>query len=249
MLTLKPLPMAEEESLADQKLKAEIKSLKRHPLATPAFWAPLFALGVAAFTYFYLLNTGLFEYKQAHLNFVTDTLFTRKKILDSSVISMRRSLDSVEDKYAKLQRDYEITDSVRRDLYTKSSTPQKELINLRIENQSLKSEKQNLTADNRRLFTNDSLNNFRIYQMGRAAGHASMQIAGDQAQRKVIWNQLFGLQGAIEELSNNYNKFITANKSAEPLLSDITMEIYRLNRLNINSKEAARSVGLTEQIQ
>jgi hypothetical protein len=80
--------MSEPKSIEDlerDKLIAEINNLERSPFKTMTFWGPLLTFLTAAFVYLYLLSNGTFDKKQAHIQWVTDTLYTRSKFLDTLI--------------------------------------------------------------------------------------------------------------------------------------------------------------------
>jgi hypothetical protein len=100
--------------LEREKLKAEIKNLNRSPWKTPTFWAPLLTFGIAAFTYLYLLGTGLFEDKQAHIQYVTDTLNKRAKYLDTVLKGQWEIISALNVEKTKLEGDIKILKDVKR---------------------------------------------------------------------------------------------------------------------------------------
>jgi len=77
------MPEESKEELEKRKLIAEIKNLNRPPFRTPTFWTPVITLLLAITTYIWFASNGLFDYKQAHIAFITDTLTKRAKFLDA----------------------------------------------------------------------------------------------------------------------------------------------------------------------
>jgi hypothetical protein len=222
--------MADEESLEQQKLRAEINNLNRKPFATPAFWAPLITLGIALIVYVYTWKSGVFDEKQAHLNFVTDTLYTRKKLLDSTIKHLQDSLYTANIQLAKLQSDNKIIESVTKEKYAKSTPSQKELIDLRIENK-------NLLSENRRLFLSDSNAQRQIYNVGRQNAYNSEHAAGADAKSGILSFQISSLKTGIQLFWTHFNSVIKGQKSVDPAYDDLWKEANNLYMVSQSTRE------------
>jgi len=74
-----------KEELESEKLMCEIKNLKRSPFNSPTFYLPLFTFIISCFVYSYLLMTGFFSSKMAHLDYIIDTLGIQAKALKNDI--------------------------------------------------------------------------------------------------------------------------------------------------------------------
>jgi septal ring factor EnvC (AmiA/AmiB activator) len=81
------------ENLERKKLAEEINNLRKSTFKTMAFWGPLLTFLTAAFVYLYLFSNGTFDKKQAHIQWVTDTLTDRAKYLNALITKQKDSFD------------------------------------------------------------------------------------------------------------------------------------------------------------
>jgi hypothetical protein len=140
--------MTEEtyDELEKRKLQAEIKNLKRRPLNTPGFWAPLFTLGIALITYAYFWQSGVFDEKLAHINYVNDTLTQKSKRLDNLVKSQEEFATELGVRKRGLDEEIKNLEFVRKNVRGSISEQQKRIADLILENNQLKSNLKDISA-------------------------------------------------------------------------------------------------------
>jgi len=108
----------ELEQLQKEKLRAEIADLKRPLWKKITIWPPALTFGIALLTYGYLVGTGTFDAKQAHLTYVTDTLRVYKNHLDTIV---KIQIDSSKILSSEISRQRQITDSLYQKIGTQTT--------------------------------------------------------------------------------------------------------------------------------
>ena len=108
----------ELEQLQKEKLQLEIGNLKAPFWKASTFWPPVFTFLTALLVYLYLFGTGIFDSKQAHLTYVTDTLRTYENHLDTIVKIQNDSSKSLS---SEISRQKHITDSLYQKIGTQTA--------------------------------------------------------------------------------------------------------------------------------
>jgi hypothetical protein len=86
-----------KSELEKEKLRTEIRALNRSQFRQPAFWTTFFTFLIALITYGWFWQSGLFDTKQAHLTYVTDTLGVYKNRLDANITKLNDSARKLTD--------------------------------------------------------------------------------------------------------------------------------------------------------